>query len=42
MLEDADISFDWHSSAILKLMGHRAVTKALEIMKAPFRFDGSI
>ncbi len=31
-----DVSFDWHSSAILKLMEHRAMTKALDVLKAPF------
>ena len=37
LLKADDLSFDWHSRAILRLMGHRAVSKALEVMKMPFR-----
>lgn len=37
LLKAEDLSFDWHSRAILRLMGHRAVSKALEVMKMPFR-----
>ena len=37
MLEAEDLSFDWHSKAVLRLMGHRAVSKAFKAMKIPFR-----
>jgi len=37
LLKAKDLSFDWHSRAVLRLMGHRAVAKALEVMKMPFR-----
>ena len=37
LLRAEDLSFDWHSKAVLRLMGHRAVSKALEVMKLPFR-----
>jgi len=37
LLKAKDLSFDWHSRAVLRLMGHRAVSKALEVMKIPFR-----
>ena len=37
LLKARDLSFDWHSRAVLRLMGHRAVSKALEVMKMPFR-----
>jgi len=37
LLEADDLSFDWHSRAVLRLMEHRAMSKALEVMKAPFR-----
>ena len=37
LLKAKDLSFDWHSGAVLRLMGHRAVAKALEVMKMPFR-----
>ncbi len=37
LLKAKDLSFDWHSRAVLRLVGHRAVAKALEIMKMPFR-----
>ncbi|MBA7705610.1 hypothetical protein ES703_114442 [subsurface metagenome] len=37
LLKARDLSFDWHGKAVLRLMGHRAVAKALEMMKIPFR-----
>lgn len=37
LLKAKDLSFDWHSRAVLRLMGHRVVAKALEVMKVPFR-----
>lgn len=36
LLDSSDVSFDWHSSAILKLMEYRAISKAFELMKLPF------
>ena len=36
LLKAEDLSFDWHGKAVLRLMGHRAISKALEIMKIPF------
>ena len=36
LLEAKDLSFDWHGEAVLRLIGHRAVAKAIEIMKIPF------
>ena len=39
LLKAEDLSFDWHSRAVLRLMGHRAVVKALEVMKMPFRLQ---
>ncbi len=32
-----DLSFDWHGRAVLRLMGYRAVSRVLEVMKMPFR-----
>ena len=41
LLKAEDLSFDWHGKAVLRLMGHRAISKALEIMKIPFHLgDG--
>jgi len=40
LLKAKDLSFDWHSKAILRLVGHRAVSKALEVMRIPFRLGG--
>jgi len=37
LLEARDLSFDWHGKAVLRLVGHRALSKALKIMKIPFR-----
>ena len=37
LLEDEGLSFDWHHRAISRLMKHRMVSKALAVMKMPFR-----
>ena len=37
LLDADDVSFDWHGKAVLKLLGHRALVKALESMRLPFR-----
>jgi len=37
LLKAKDLSFDWHSKAVLRLVGHRALSRALEVMKIPFR-----
>lgn len=36
LLRSNALSFDWHSVAILKLMKYQAVSRTLELMKAPF------
>jgi len=35
LLKAKDLSFDWHSKAILRLIGHTVVSKAIEVMKIP-------
>ncbi|MCL0094461.1 NAD(P)/FAD-dependent oxidoreductase [Dehalococcoidales bacterium] len=35
LLKADDLSFDWHGEAILRLIGHKAVAKAIEMMKLP-------
>ncbi len=37
MLKNDDLSADWHGEVILKLLGHRVFSKAIEVMKIPFR-----
>ena len=37
LLEAKDLSFDWHGEAVLRLIGHRAVAKAIEMIKIPFK-----
>lgn len=37
LLKAGDFSFDWHGKALLKLLGQTAVSKAIGIMKIPFR-----
>ncbi|MFC1908142.1 geranylgeranyl reductase family protein [Chloroflexota bacterium] len=37
LLKADDLSFDWHGAVILKLLGHRVFSKAIEVMKVPFR-----
>ena len=39
LLKKDDLSFDWHGEVILKLLGHRVLSKAIEVMKVPFRID---
>jgi flavin-dependent dehydrogenase len=36
LLKAEDISFDWHSQTILRLMRYQTVAKALEVIKFPF------
>lgn len=40
LLKMEDLSFDWHSEAVLRLVGYRAVSTVLEVMKFPFRLTG--
>lgn len=37
LLKAGDFSFDWHGKALLKLLGHTAVSKAIGAIKTPFR-----
>ena len=37
LLKAEDLSFDWHSEAVLRLLGYRAVSAALDLLKIPFR-----
>ncbi len=37
LLKADDLSFDWHGEVILRLLGHRVLSKAIEMMKIPFR-----
>ncbi len=37
LLKADDLSFDWHGEVILKLLGHKVLSKAIEMMKIPFR-----
>lgn len=37
LLKAKDLSFDWHGKAILRLMGHQVVSKAVNVIKIPFR-----
>jgi geranylgeranyl reductase family protein len=37
LLKARDLSFDWHSKTILRLMRYQMVSKAMEMVKSPFR-----
>ena len=37
LLSAKDLSFDWHGRAVLRLLGHKVVSKALSMVKIPFR-----
>ena len=39
LLEADDLSFDWHGSAVSKLMGQLALSRAFTAMKLPFSAD---
>jgi len=36
LLKAEDLSFDWHGEAVLRLVGHRAISQTLDMMKIPF------
>jgi len=36
LLKAEDLSFDWHSQTILRLMGYQMVAKAMDVIKFPF------
>jgi len=38
LLKADDLSFDWHGEAMLRLLGHRAISKAVKVMMIPFRY----
>ena len=37
LLKAEDLSFDWHSKTVLRLMGYQMVAKAINVIKLPFR-----
>jgi geranylgeranyl reductase family protein len=37
LLEADDLSFDWHSRTILRLVGYRMVARAVNVFKLPFK-----
>ncbi|MFC2035728.1 NAD(P)/FAD-dependent oxidoreductase [Chloroflexota bacterium] len=41
LIKADDLSFDWHNGVVLRLMGHRALSKAIRVMKVPFPWRGS-
>ncbi len=40
LVEAEDLSFDWHSEAILRLLWYREISKAMGIMKIPIQSRG--
>ena len=40
LLKADDLSFDWHHQTVLRLLGHRVVSKAIKAMKIPFHLGG--
>jgi len=40
LLKADDLSFDWHGRVVLRLIGHRALSKAIKAMKLPFPLGG--
>ena len=37
LLKDSNVSFDWHSSGLLQILGTVAVSKVIQAVKIPFR-----
>jgi hypothetical protein len=42
LLEAADVSFDWHSRAIMKLLRRAVVARVLGSIRLPFRSSKNI
>ncbi len=42
LLKAGDLSFDWHGKVVLRLLGHRVVSKAIGAMKIPFHLGGGV
>jgi digeranylgeranylglycerophospholipid reductase len=40
LLKAEDLSFDWHSRTIIRLLKYQMVAKTLEVIKLPFRSSG--
>ncbi len=40
LLQIEDVAFDWHGKAVMRLIGNKIMSKALQAMKAPFSFRG--
>ena len=40
LLKAEDLSFDWHSEVVLRLLRHRAISKTIGAMKIPFQLKG--
>ncbi len=36
LLKADDLSFDWHGEVVFRLIGHKAVSKVIKVMKIPF------
>jgi digeranylgeranylglycerophospholipid reductase len=40
LLESEDLSFDWHSRTILRMLRYQTITRAMNLMKLPFGIGG--
>ena len=40
LLDEKDLSFDWHGEVVLRLLKDRAIAKAMGVIKIPLRFGG--
>lgn len=39
-LLEKDSFFDWHGKTVLKLLGHRAISRAIRVVKTPLQMKG--
>ena len=40
LLEDGDLSFDWHSRTVLRMLRYQTITRAANLVKLPFGIGG--
>jgi hypothetical protein len=40
MLNAPELSFDWHSKTIIRLVRHQLVARTMKIVKLPFKTSG--
>lgn len=42
LLKADDMTVDWHSDVVLRLLGHKVLSEAMRVMKIPFHLGGKV